>query len=478
MVGTLLSGFADFPRFAPCGHPRIRLRFQRLLTYVLILSMALPLPGQFGPPKPPVGAASSSWGITIFPFTLVLIPLMIAWAADYSSRPTDIPPERRRGTDPVLIAILCMVGAATVSVLATHADWRHASMWLWLFGLFAFARYRMPRIIGRSQLAIALCWVMAALALVSAAQFVTGRPVGAVATFFQHQVRSAQVYSGKGGGGLLKRVQGTFFSTDVFAMFLLYVVLWLVGVTRTVKNRFVVLTMLGSGLLIAATFSRGVWGATLVTVGLIMIVFIRRRQLAFKRLVAVGVVLVVAVAIAAVLAAGTIFARLSSSQVASSAQTRDTATKVGICLIQHRPVFGVGYGASVVRQNIGNCNPNANDIRSHNIYVQVWAEQGIFALVAYLSIGFMMLWEALRRRRVDDPGNRAMRTAVAFSVLAWLLFMIFYATANDFNVMPIWILLGGYSLTLLDTSRKIIEPLGGPAPLDLAPRAPRELAPV
>ena len=31
------------------------MRFQRLLTYVLILSMALPLPGQFGPPKPPRG---------------------------------------------------------------------------------------------------------------------------------------------------------------------------------------------------------------------------------------------------------------------------------------------------------------------------------------------------------------------------------------------------------------------------------------
>ena len=28
--------------------------------------------------------------------------------------------------------------------------------------------------------------------------------------------------------------------------------------------------------------------------------------------------------------------------------------------------------------------------------------------------------------------------------------------------MPIWILLGGYSLTMLDTSRRIVEPLGGP----------------
>jgi hypothetical protein len=35
--------------------------------------------------------------------------------------------------------------------------------------------------------------------------------------------------------------------------------------------------------------------------------------------------------------------------------------------------------------------------------------------------------------------------------------------------MPIWLLLGGYSLTLLDTSKKILEPLGGSAPLDYLP---------
>jgi hypothetical protein len=456
------------------------MRFQRLLTYVLILSMALPLPGQFGPPKPPPGSGSSSWGITIFPFTLVLVPLMIAWAVDYCSRPTAVPADRRRGIDPVLIALLCLVGATTVSVIATRGDWRHASMWLWLVGLFAFARYRMPRIIGRHQLAVALCWVLVVLAVISAAQLVTGRPVGAVATFFQHEVRSAQVFSGKGGGSLLKRLQGTFFSTDVFAMFLLYVVLWLVGVTRTVKNRFVMLAMLGSGALIALTFSRGVWVATLVTVPILMVVFIRRRQLALSRLIMLTSTLVVVVAVAFVFAAATLFARLSSQQIAESANTRDNATKAGICLIQHRPWFGVGYSGSALpaRQSIGNCDANGNDIRAHNIYVQDWAEQGIFTLVAYLAVGFTMLWEALRRRRVDDPGNRAMRTSLALSILAWLIFMGIYATANDFNVMPIWILLGGYSLTLLDTSRKIVEPLGGPAPLDVVPLRRRELAPV
>src|SRR5579862_8441585 len=219
--------------------------------------MALPLPGQFGPPKAPPGSTSSSWGITIFPFTLVLIPLMLAWLVDYCSRPSDIPSERRRGIDPVLIAILCLIGAATVSVIANHADWRHVSMWIWLLGLFAFARYRMPQIVGRAQVAKALAWVMCLLALICAAQFVTGRPVGAIATVFQHQVRSAQVYSGNGGGGLLKRVQGTFFSTDVFAMFLLFVLLWFIAVTRTVKDRLVTLVMLGCPVLIGMTFSRG-----------------------------------------------------------------------------------------------------------------------------------------------------------------------------------------------------------------------------
>jgi O-antigen ligase len=458
------------------------MRFQRLLTYVLILSMALPLPAQFGPPKPPPGSGSGSWGITIFPFTLVLIPLLIAWAVDHSSRPNGIPQERRRGRDPVLIALLCLIAAATVSVIATHADWRHVSLWVSLFALFAFARYRMPRIIGRRQLAAALCCVMGVLAVISGIQLVTGRPIGAVATFFQHEVRSAQVFSGKGGGSLLKRVQATFFSTDVFAMFLLFVALWLVGVSRTVKSRFVTVTMLGCGVLIALTFSRGVWLATLVTVPLLMIAFIRRRQLALSRLIALSTALLVVVALAFVFAAGTVFARVSSSQVARSAQTRDNATRVATCLISRRPWLGVGYGTMAVRQNnFEGCNPNGNDIRAHNIYVQDWAEQGIFTLLAYLAVGFTMLSEARRPRVADDRGSQAMRVALCFSILAWLMFMGVYATANDFNVMPIWILLGGYSLTMLDTSRRIVEPLGGPLaafarePLPLPP-PPRELA--
>ena len=106
------------------------------------------------------------------------------------------------------------------------------------------------------------------------------------------------MYSGKGGGGLLKRVQGTFFSTDVFAMFLLYVLLWYVAVTRSVKNRLVTLVMLGCPILIGMTFSRGVWGATLLTVPLIMIVFIRRRQMLLTRLITTGVVILFGVALA------------------------------------------------------------------------------------------------------------------------------------------------------------------------------------
>jgi hypothetical protein len=452
------------------------LRFQRLLTYVLILSVALPLPGQFGPPKPPPGSGSSSWGFTIFPFSLVLIPLLIAWAVDYCSRPTDIPADRRRGSDPVMIALLIFLGTVIASVIATHADWRHASLWFWLICLFAFARYRMPRIVGRHQVAVALAWVLVFLAGLSAIQLVTGRPIGAVATFFQHEVRSAQVYGGKGSGALVKRVQGTFFSTDVFAMFLLYVTLWLVGVTRTVKSRFVMSMMIATGVIIMFTFSRGAWLSTLITIPAIMIVFIRRKQLAPSRLIMFATALILAIALGVLFFAATLFARLSSEQVANSAQTRDTATQAAVCVGLRRPWFGIGYSTQAIRENnIAGCNTEGNDIRAHNIYAQVFAEQGIFALLAYLAVGFMMLWEALRRRRVDDPGNRAMRTALAFSILAWLMFMTVYATANDFNVMPVWILLGGYSLTLLDTSRKIVEPLGGLAPLDIVPEQRREL---
>ena len=118
-------------------------------------------------------------------------------------------------------------------------------------------------------------------------------------------------------------------------------------------------------------------------------------------------VLFVAVALAFVLAAGTIFARLSQTQVATSAQTRDTATQVGDLPRRASAAVRRRLRRDGRPQNIGNCNPNGNDIRAHNIYVQDWAEQGIFTLLAYLAVGLTMLWEAVRRRKVDDPGNRA-----------------------------------------------------------------------
>jgi O-antigen ligase len=258
-------------------------------------------------------------------------------------------------------------------------------------------------------------------------------------------------------------------------MFLLYCSLWLLGVTRSVKVRLVSLGLGLCGVLIALTFSRGVWGTSLFVVPLIMIVFVRRRQMQLTRLLGFIMVLLVVGGLGFVLAAGTIFARVSATQVSTSAQTRDTANKSAQCIIEVRPLWGVGYDAMVVKQSVGNCDRYGNDIRAHDIYLQDWAEQGIFVLLSYLAVGLLMLREAVRKRVVDDDGARAMRTSVVFMVIAWLFFMLVYATANDYNVMPIWILLGGYSLTMLDTSRKMVEPLGRAAPFSLSSLRPPEL---
>jgi O-antigen ligase len=348
-------------------------------------------------------------------------------------------------------------GFALASCIANKADYRMFFLYGWLFALFAFARYRMPQILGRERLALALGWTMVGLALICAVQFKTGTSFGALAQYFQHGVRQAQVYSGSGGGGLLKRVQGTFFSTDEFAQFLLYVLLFLLAVTRAVKNNFVVLCMIGVGILIGLTFSRGVWGSTAVLVPLMMIVFIRRGQLKRSRLIALSITGVVVLVVAFLVAASTIFARLSATQVSSSAQTRDTASQVGISVIAKEPLFGVGYFKFVYESNILNVNPQDNLIRPHDMYIQIWAEQGILALLAYIGIGGAMLWEATRRRRLDDPATRALRVGVIFMVVAWVVFGLVYATADDYSVMPVWFLLAGYGLTLLDTQDRVVD---------------------
>ncbi|MGH3926049.1 MAG: hypothetical protein ACRDTT_24850, partial [Pseudonocardiaceae bacterium] len=203
---------------------------QRGLTILLIATVAIPLPWNV-----------ASWGLTLFPFTLVLLPLLFGWflrrmlgagRAGHGGQ----------GVDRVLVALLFFTAAAAVSALVNGASLRHAFLWLYLAGLFAFARYRLPRLLGLDTVIRVVCMVLLVVAAVCLVQFVTSSSFGVLYKYFPDpNEKLGQVYPT--GGGTLKRVQGPFFGSNILAQFMTYSLVWLVATSRARRSPLVFVTI-------------------------------------------------------------------------------------------------------------------------------------------------------------------------------------------------------------------------------------------
>ena len=79
-------------------------------------------------------------------------------------------------------------------------------------------------------------------------------------------------------------------------------------------------------------------------------------------------------------------------------------------IIGQHPIFGVGLGADSLRYAIlcaGVYIADALFTHGHNIYLQIWAESGVFALIAFLGSMFFALRGGRRalRAQTDCPAS-------------------------------------------------------------------------
>ena len=151
------------------------------------------------------------------------------------------------------------------------------------------------------------------------------------------------------------------------------------------------------------TFSRGGWLALAFAIFVLMLLLCPR-----------WVPLVILVGLLALpLLPDSILLRLLSvfNFSDSSTYTRGYIYSAMLKIIGQNPIFGVGLGAESLRYSIKCAEvylAEALFIHGHNIYLQIWAESGIFALISFLGSMFFAM-RGGRRAFVRSEGRTPLR---------------------------------------------------------------------
>ena len=96
-------------------------------------------------------------------------------------------------------------------------------------------------------------------------------------------------------------------------------------------------------------------------------------------------------------------------------------------LIARHPLFGVGLGAAAVKHAVyaeGVYEAKAIFVHGHNIYLQIWGEMGVFALMAFLGSMAFAIRGGLQLRRRPEGVLRAVGVGMACGLCASLFFGI------------------------------------------------------
>lgn len=218
------------------------------------------------------------------------------------------------------------------------------------------------------------------------------------------------------------RVYSMFENPNAFAevlVLLIPIALGLMLGAKSWRGRILGLVGVGTGsIAIIMTYSRASWVG--LAVGIFLFVFL------WKRKILPGLILLA-------LAALPFLPQTVLNRMMTIFNFSDTSTasrfplyEAGARLIADRPLQGAGLGSDAVRQAVTDLNfyhGKSPFVHCHNIYLQVWAETGLFGLVSFVGAAFWALKRggsaALRRL-----GGSSARMMIIGSLSALLGIMV------------------------------------------------------
>jgi len=327
--------------------------------------------------------------------------------------------------------------------LINSGPYLQKSLWALLFKwggylvVFLFFREAMTDPIKRKRIGWVILATAAIIGIDSLVQFFTGTDL-----FYARPILEAPYY---------QAITATFKNYNDLASYLGVVTLIALAMTvaATQKLRWIlwVLTMTLEACFLL-TFSRGAWLGFFA--GLLLMVIISRQ---WKALLPVIILAIVAISLNASLAMRIISSlSLTISQQAGDHGGRSELWNVAFQMIRENPFLGKGLGTFM--DYCGQRVPLGYGNYAHNCYLQIWAESGIFSLVAFLSFVGIVLGKALKAfKRKREPLllgllcgifafliHSSLDTqlySVSQSFLFWSMLGVLAAAAQDVPVSPI-----------------------------------------
>ncbi len=179
------------------------------------------------------------------------------------------------------------------------------------------------------------------------------------------------------------------------------------------------------------TFSRASWLALLAGLIILLINFIREKdRWVLSRFVALLFFSLILSAIAVLPFRDLVTARLDDSLPLEQKSITERQTYIGqaINLIKERPIIGVGMGnyTTVLAADEANKNQKATSVWDyqpvHDVFLLMWSENGIFALLFFLAFLFCLIKKDRR-----EPYSQAIMGALLIIMLLdhWLLSLPF-----------------------------------------------------
>lgn len=410
--------------------------------------------GQVGWPVMEKGAHIRGNGIlsrAAVPLLLVTITLSLAWTTGtFSFFPFMLPLlllffGNRYRLDLVAFAFLLVAAVATASAALTGASFGYAMLWTGLAGLYLVTRHRLPDVASERFIARALASVVVVVCLIAIYQFATSTTLGSPYGIYSESMRLGFVAA---GDTLIKRPVGLFHNSNILGQWLVFSTLLLLPLLRVMSRRWRFAVGLVVAAVLAITFSRVVWGVAVIAGAALLLRWTFRHPLRVAAL-CIGTSLVGLYLLffgAPELPTGVVPDRFGIDATEGNLAERQALTGDAIAVVSEHPLAGVGY-----LQYVGDTFAGVENLRPHNVFIQVAAEQGIFTAAA-LGLAVWVVALTCWRSALLHRGDVWLGGALASLPVAWLAFMLVYSSAADYAVMPVFVTALGYLLALADES--------------------------
>lgn len=235
------------------------------------------------------------------------------------------------------------------------------------------------------------------------------------------------------GTGLAYRVGGTIGSPNTAAGFLslllpLAICVLLTPLGRGYKLLATFAFCFGS-LALVLTFSRGGWGALLLSIAIVFFFAWQQGRLSRK----VPGLLAAALILLAIFFPGPILARLTLDDLGSAAG-RVPLMQIAWKMISDHPLLGVGANnfAVAMKEYLTPDFSQAWIYVVHNRYLLIWAESGIGAFGAFVAFLLVTIRRGWKSWRLEDP----LLSPLALGLMAAVIGHMYHMTVEVFNGRP------------------------------------------